>query len=109
MTAEVVELHTEPDALVVQLRNARKSRGITGRELAKALGVTQACISYWETGARQLSLSDSRRWAAALGYQVELIASQATTVSVKPLVVVVELVGDTIVCRREGGGGLDEY
>lgn len=91
------------DPLVAQLRNARRSRGVTGRKLADELNVTQACISYWETGAREISLADARRYAAALGYELDLTIPQATTIGVKPIVLTVELMGGALVCRREEG------
>ena len=34
----------------------RKSKGLTQKELAKALDVTQTAITYWETGKREPSI-----------------------------------------------------
>lgn len=46
----------------------RKRQKLTQEYMADKLGVTQACISRWESGdERQISLADAERYAAILG------------------------------------------
>ncbi len=45
----------------------RKEKGLTQRELAKALGVTQASITQYESGARKPDIVKLKKLAAILG------------------------------------------
>ncbi|MCY1292458.1 helix-turn-helix protein [compost metagenome] len=48
------------------LRNLRKAGGVTQRELAEKVGLTQAAIGHYETGRRHPGLSEARKLVAAL-------------------------------------------
>jgi transcriptional regulator with XRE-family HTH domain len=49
------------------VRQARERAGLTQTALAERLGTTQTCISYWETGKRDMGAADLVKAAAALG------------------------------------------
>ena len=55
----------------MNLRTIRKRQGLTQKELGDRLGITYACITQWECGARQPKLSSLHRLAGALGVSVE--------------------------------------
>lgn len=62
------------------LRQAREHAGITQRELAKRLGCTQPAISQAEAGGASLSVATLRRFADALGCDLQLaIVSREVT------------------------------
>jgi len=48
------------------LRLAREQRGISQRDLGKAMGVSAATISRYETGERKLTVEAARRIASVL-------------------------------------------
>jgi transcriptional regulator with XRE-family HTH domain len=49
------------------LREARRSAGLTQRELAERLGVDQAVIARWETGVREPRVRAAVRLSEVLG------------------------------------------
>ena len=49
-----------------RLRLAREQRGISQRDLGKAMGVSAATISRYETGERKLSVEVAKRIASDL-------------------------------------------
>ena len=53
-----------------RLRAARKAAGMTQRELAKAVGVSSAMVTHWETGFRGIWLEHLLRVATALRVSV---------------------------------------
>ena len=60
----------EPFAIV--LRRARIAANVSQKDMARCLGSSQATISAlecWQVGVRESTI---RRWAAVLGYDVEL-------------------------------------
>lgn len=57
------------------LRALRKSRGLKLRQVAEALGTTEATISRRESGDRQLKMSDAREMAEFYGVSVNEVAS----------------------------------
>lgn len=57
-------------AVGTAIREARLKAEMTQDELGEALGVTQACVSYWETARRDLGVTDLLRVAAALNVPV---------------------------------------
>jgi len=61
-------LHShEYDCMLVLLREARKSKGVTQVELAQLLDMTQGEISRIETGQRRLDMVELRDYCRALG------------------------------------------
>ena len=59
--------------IIVQLRDARKSQGLSQVELGKRLGVTQSQITRIERGASDIRLSTLVETAHALGLEPVLI------------------------------------
>ena len=49
-----------------RLRLAREQRGISQRDLGKAMGVSAATISRYETGERKLTVEVAKRIASVL-------------------------------------------
>lgn len=64
--------------LVKALRAARLRLGLTQKEVATDVGITHGALSGCEVGQRGVSLDVLTRWAAALGYEVRLVASEPT-------------------------------
>jgi transcriptional regulator with XRE-family HTH domain len=60
-------------ALGAELRRLRELSGVSGRDIAKALGLNQSAVSRVEKGERPLSLPDLRRWAALIGAEGEAL------------------------------------
>ncbi len=50
-----------------QLAVERKRQGLTQASVAQQLGVSQTCVSQWESGHRSINLTDAERYAQALG------------------------------------------
>jgi transcriptional regulator with XRE-family HTH domain len=60
--------------LGMKIRHRREQLGLSQAELARALGITQARISEWESGARtQMSLKNLRSMARALGVSADYL------------------------------------
>lgn len=55
---------------IADLVQIRRDRDMSQTALAERLGVTQACLSRWETGYAKVSVHDATRWAAALGREL---------------------------------------
>jgi len=62
---------TEPTVPEI-LRAARKGAGLTQRQLAARLGVSQQAITGWETGERHPSGEDTFRFLRACGVKTTL-------------------------------------
>lgn len=60
-----------PKAVGRRIRAARCAAGLLQDQLADQVGVTQALVSYWETGRRRPGFGHLRPLAAALGVAVE--------------------------------------
>lgn len=43
------------------LKDLRKEKGVSVNRLAKILGVSNACVSYWENGKREPNLQQIRK------------------------------------------------
>lgn len=59
--------------IVVSLREARRSRNMTQRDLAKMIGVCNEAVSQWETGAREPSIFMFECWAESLGMKITIV------------------------------------
>lgn len=55
-----------------QIKEARRSVGLTQKELGERIGVGGDCISVWERGARRPTIHTLARIADALGYSIEV-------------------------------------
>lgn len=49
------------------LRKMRQANGWTGSEVGEVLGVSKACIHFWETGKRRIDLDDLEAYCAIFG------------------------------------------
>jgi transcriptional regulator with XRE-family HTH domain len=64
------------------LRQAREHAGLSQRQLAERLGCTQPAVSQAEAGGAALSIATLRRFADALGCDLQLqIVSRDTALS----------------------------
>jgi transcriptional regulator with XRE-family HTH domain len=64
MLAGMRSVHSpEYRAFLVKLRAARRERGMTQAEVAKALGLGQHQVSRMETGERMVNVVELRRFA----------------------------------------------
>jgi transcriptional regulator with XRE-family HTH domain len=52
------------------LRDARKASGVTQRELAHRLAMTQSAVSKIEMGEQRIDLIQLREWCEALGVKL---------------------------------------
>lgn len=59
-----------------RIRNARKKAGLTQRELAEKLKISEQGISQWETGARNPKLGTIKEIADALDVPFKLLLSE---------------------------------
>lgn len=53
------------------IRSARKSAGMTQRELAVSIGVTPPAVSFYENGQRMPNLMTMRMMSTALGVAID--------------------------------------
>ena len=58
--------------IIQDLRRERRAREMSQRDIAKALGISHAAISVFETGVKYPRLINFIQWAAILGYDVKL-------------------------------------
>jgi len=55
----------------LKLKEIRKARGLKQGDIAKALGVTQATVSFYEQGKREPDLKTLRKLATALNVTID--------------------------------------
>lgn len=67
--AEIEEQQAKMD-LIIALYEARKSAGLTQKQLAEKLGTTQANIAELERGRRNITFSTLARYARACGKRI---------------------------------------
>lgn len=65
----------EPETFGVRLFSRRVQFNMTQAELGEELGRTQTCISYWETGRREPSLTDLERLSITLKVTVDWLVT----------------------------------
>lgn len=66
----------EPEFSIIQaMIDARKSRGITQKELSRRTGITQSDISKLENGNANPSIKTLRRLASGMGMKMEIVFS----------------------------------
>lgn len=58
-----------------KLRELRKQRGFTQEQVAKYLGITQEQLSYYETGAREISVATLQALARLYGCDYNYLLS----------------------------------
>lgn len=54
------------------LRSARKTAGLTQKQLAEKIGVSRAAVCQWEIGSNGVDIDNLRKAAAAMGFVVEI-------------------------------------
>lgn len=69
--AEIEEQQARMD-LIIALYNARKSAGLTQKQLAEKLGTSQANIAELEKGKRNITFSTLAKYARACGKKVAI-------------------------------------
>lgn len=57
--------------MATKIKELRKKRGMTLKDLADAVGVSLQCVSYYENGDRKVDLFTAAKIAAALGCSVD--------------------------------------
>ena len=62
-----------PADLPAELRRIRQEQGLTMKQLCKLTFETEPNISYRERGQTRTTLDTLERWAAGLGYTVEIV------------------------------------
>ncbi|MEV0646052.1 helix-turn-helix transcriptional regulator [Phytomonospora sp. NPDC050363] len=62
--------------LIGALITARRRRGMSQRDLASRLGVTQGCVSQWEQSNRNLTIDRLCEWADVLDLHVQIGGDQ---------------------------------
>jgi transcriptional regulator with XRE-family HTH domain len=63
--------------IVAELREIRRSRGLSQEAVARKAGTTKAMISLWETGQSTPGLASADAYAQALGYTLALTPREA--------------------------------
>lgn len=54
------------------LKKERLQQGKTRKEIAKAVGVTERTVQYWENDQRNLTLNNAAKLAVALGMNISI-------------------------------------
>lgn len=60
------------DPIVKTLRDIRREQGLSANAVAQRAGISQSTIRHAERNRCSPTLSSLHRWAAALGYALEL-------------------------------------
>jgi transcriptional regulator with XRE-family HTH domain len=66
-----------PDPLLAELRTLRLMLGIRHEDIARQAHVNESSVSYWECGHRSPHLDKLRAYAAAVGFDLALVALDA--------------------------------
>lgn len=62
----------EERKIIARLTFARKSAGLSYRQVAEKAGVPHSCVNYWEKGERSPSIGNLIKWASAFDINVVL-------------------------------------
>lgn len=62
------------------LKEERLKQGKTRKEIAKAVGVTERTVQYWENDQRNLTLNNAAKLAVALGMNISIWLGGDTSV-----------------------------
>lgn len=63
--------------VVEALKHIREAKGFSQRAVAATMGIEQGNFSRMERGANMASVDTLRRWAGALGYEIEIHLKKA--------------------------------
>ena len=55
------------------LKECRKSKGITQKQVADYFGITKMAVSYWESGINSMTAEQLKRYCKFLGVSVQSI------------------------------------
>jgi transcriptional regulator with XRE-family HTH domain len=61
-----------PSPIIRELTAIRLERGLSMNQVAADLTVNCSCLSDWERGHHSPTLRNLERWAAVLGYELDL-------------------------------------
>lgn len=67
--------------LVAALRDRRRALGLSQDAVAARSGLTQACVSRYESGQRTPGLHSVQAYAAAVGLRLELVPAETQAVT----------------------------
>lgn len=67
------------DPIIETLRQQRRVRVVSVRQLAKASCLNSSMISEWENGHHEPTLTNLRRWARSLGFDIALVPASPDT------------------------------
>lgn len=70
--------------LAERLRKMREARGLTQRELAKAIGVSRQAIGFYESGEREPDLETVQKLAQVLGTSISYLVGETDDPSPLP-------------------------
>lgn len=62
--------------MIMRLREARKAKGWTQKELAERVGTNQNNISRYETGQRQIKMNKLPKYAICLGVTLDYLVGK---------------------------------
>lgn len=80
-----------------ELHRLRYERGLSQKELADALGVSQASIGYWEKGQRTPSIDAVKKISDYFGVSLEDMVSRPTvSIDADALVRAMEIIGNAM-------------
>jgi len=69
----------------MRLREAREESGFSQEQVAKAVGINRAVLSYYETGKRKIDLSTLKEMATFYGYSLEYFTENEKSNSEEPV------------------------
>jgi transcriptional regulator with XRE-family HTH domain len=64
---------------IKRLREVRKKKGLTQKQVAEHIGITQNAYSYWETGRNKIDNESLNKLADFFGVSVDYLLGRDTT------------------------------